>query len=610
METDILTHAENERERFISQYKTTPEKIVARKRYEAAEKIVGLIVRQEKEILRTLTDRIDRIVCHRFLGPVVLLAVIFLFYELSIVQGYKVTAYTWPILAALRDLIASFLPSPGFVFDPLIRTVIMGVVDGIIAVFNYIPIFLILFALIAIMEDSGYMARVSFLLDRVFRYFGLHGQSALPMILSGVFVGGCAIPGVMACRIIKDEKAKLATMLICPLMNCMAKIPLYILLVGMFFSAHKGIIMFFISTITIIIALAVAKILSLTLLRRAETAPFVLEMPVYHLPSIKGVLLRCLERTWLFVKKIITIVTVVVLIVYLLMTFPGIGEERRNFYEEKTDNLIAAFFTSIGTDNPYGKLLEGKGLTDFAIYQDDYKKAKMSATSKGAKAAVDEKFRARNVEFFKIVKRGNYELEGKVVKDPYAAKVDKAYKKLDRGRDKIRVDIKEETIAGSVMGRAGRAIEPVTRYAGFNWRVNIALISAFAAKENSVATLGSIYQGEPGGEEKALEERIKEKEKGWTALHALALILFMTMYPPCIPTLLMVRLESGSTKWALFATLYPIALGSLAAVLVFTGGSLLSLSGMQAMVVFYVCALAVTIALGFVRNRDASDDYA
>jgi len=105
---------------------------------------------------------------------------------LSIVQGYKITAYTWPALAACRDFIASILPSPGFVFDPLLRTIPLGLVDGIAAVFNYIPIFLILFALIAIMEDSGYMARVAFLLDRLFRYFGLHGQSAMPMIVSGV----------------------------------------------------------------------------------------------------------------------------------------------------------------------------------------------------------------------------------------------------------------------------------------------------------------------------------------------------------------------------------------------------------------------------------------
>jgi len=609
MERDILNHAEIEREKFLSQHKTAPEKVIAQKRYEAAEKIVELTVKREKEIYRTLTDRIDQVVCHRFLGPIILLGVIYLFYELSIVQGYKITAYTWPILAAFRDFIASILPSPGFVFDPLLRTITLGVVDGIVAVLNYIPIFIILFALIAIMEDSGYMARVAFLLDRVFRYYGLHGQSALPMILSGVFVGGCAIPGVMACRTIKDERAKLATILICPLMNCLAKIPLYILLVGMFFSAYKGFIMFFISTITIIIALAVAKILSLTLLRKTETAPFVLEMPVYHLPTVQGVLRRCLERTWLFVKKIITIVVVVVLIVYLLMTFPGIGKDRRVYYENQTNHQAQVFFDKIGKDNPYAKLLGGSKLTEFAIYRDDYKKAKMGAKSKEAKRVVDEKFRERDSEFFKIVKRGKYKIDGKMVKDSYALKVNKEYKKLNRERNRIKRDIKEETIIGSVMGRIGRSLEPATKYAGFNWRINIGLISAFAAKENSVATLGSIYQSPPGEEKKALGDRMKEKEKDWTPLHALAIILFMTMYPPCIPTLLMVRLESGSTKWALFATFYPIVLGSMIAVLVFTGGNLLGLSGMQAMIAFYVLALIVTVALGLIKNNEMSEEY-
>jgi ferrous iron transport protein B len=159
------------------------------------------------------------------------------------------------------------------------------------------------------------------------------------------------------------------------------------------------------------------------------------------------------------------------------------------------------------------------------------------------------------------------------------------------------------------MGRIGRYIEPVTKYAGFNWRINIGLISAFAAKENSVATLGSIYQSPPDEKEKALGARMKEKEKDWTPLHALAIILFMTMYPPCIPTLLMVKLES-SAKWALFATFYPIVLGSAIAVLVFTGGNLLGLSGMQAMIAFYILALIVTVTLGLVKREGMSDEYA
>jgi ferrous iron transport protein B len=129
----------------------------------------------------------------------------------------------------------------------------------------------------------------------------------------------------------KDEKARMATIMIVPLMNCLAKIPFYVLMIGLFFAAYKGLAMFFIATITIIIALAVAKILSLTVLRGKESAPFVLEMPPYHVPTVQGVARRCLERTWLFVKKIITIVIVVSIIVYLLIYFPGISKERQAY---------------------------------------------------------------------------------------------------------------------------------------------------------------------------------------------------------------------------------------------------------------------------------------
>jgi len=605
-EKEILSHVDSEREKFLSQHKEAAEAVIAQKRYQAAERIADIAVKREKGVRRTLTDKIDAVVCHRVLGPVILLGVIYLFYELSIVQGYKITAYTWPLLAAFRDFCASMLPSPGLVFDPLSRTVPLGVIDGIVAVLNYIPIFLILFSLIAIMEDSGYMARVAFILDRIFRNFGLHGQSALPMILSGVFVGGCAIPGVMACRAIKDQKAKIATILICPLMNCLAKIPLYVLLVGMFFAAHKGIVMFFISTITIIIALSVSKILSFTLLRKEETAPFVLEMPPYHVPTIGGVLRRCIERIWLFVKKIITIVAAVTLIVYALMNVPEISKDRKADFQDQFNKDVGTFFKKIGEDNPYAKLFEGAGMTSFAVYWDDYKRAKMGARGKEAKKAIDETFKERNSEFFKIVKRGSYVVDGKKVKDKYARKVHKAYKNLHSKRNKIKRTIKEETIIGSVMGRIGRFVEPVTSYAGFNWRVNIALISSFAAKENSVATLGSIYQSTPGEKEESLGARMKKKERGWTPLHALAIILFMTMYPPCIPTLLMVKLEAG-TKWALFATSYPIVLGSVIAILVFTGGNLIGLSGFKTMVAFYLLASGITISLGIIKRKAVSE---
>lgn len=187
---EILDYVKKERESFISQYKEAPEKVIAQRRYLTAEKIVEGVIKRKKEVTLTLSDKIDKVVCHKVFGFIILAAVIYGLYELSIVQGYNITNYTWPILASFRNLMAKILPHEGFIFDPLLRSVPLGVIDGIVAVLNYVPIFLILFALIAILEDTGYMARMAFILDRIFRRFGLHGQSTLPYILGGVYVGG------------------------------------------------------------------------------------------------------------------------------------------------------------------------------------------------------------------------------------------------------------------------------------------------------------------------------------------------------------------------------------------------------------------------------------
>ncbi len=596
---DVSSYVARERDRFLTEHGEAPEKTIAQRCYETAGKIVRSCVKREKESRKTLTDRIDQIACHRFLGPIVLLVTIYAMYELSIVQGYNLTNYTWPLLAAFRNLIASILPPENFAFDPLLRSMPLAVIDGIFAVLNYLPIFAILFALIAILEDTGYMARMAFILDRVFRYFGLHGQSVLPLVLSGVYIGGCAIPGVMACRAIKDEKARLATILVVPLMNCLAKIPFYVFLIGMFFAAYKGLVMFFIATITIVVALTVSKILSLTVLKRKESAPFILEMPPYHIPTPGGVGRRCLERLWLFVRKITTIVIAVMIIIYVFTHLPGLNQERKVHYENQVNQATETFHQGMGKDSAYATALAGPKLMEFIAYNEDYKGAKRGVKGKEAEEALDQKFQERNSEFFKIVKKGKYRVDGKTVIDKDARKVQKAYKKLERERKKLRMSIKDETIIGSWLGWLGRSLEPVTRFAGFNWRINIGLISSFAAKENVVGVLGSIYRSEKG---EKLEERVAEKEKDWTPLHALAMILFMAMYPPCIPTLLMIQVEAG-IKWMLFAVIYPVVLGAAIAILVFSGGNLLGLSGLQTMVAFYALAVAVMVTMAFIKRE-------
>ncbi len=595
-----MDYVEKKREEIKEKEGKDPERIISLQYNKRAMQIASKCIKQTKKGQKPLTSKIDRIVLNRYFGPIILLGIIYLLYHFSIVQGYKITNYTWPILASFRDTVASILPPEGLLFDPLLRSMTLSVVDGILAVLNYIPIFAILFTLVAVLEDVGYIPRMTFIMDRVFRHFGLHGQSLFPLVLGGVFVGGCAIPGVMATRGIKDERARLATILVVPLMNCAAKTPLYLLLIGIFFVQYQGFAIFFMATITLIIALSVSKLLSLTILKNKEQAPFVLEMPPYHLPTISGVLRRCIERLWLFIKKIITVVVVVMILVFVLTNFPGINQELRSNYQSQMNQVVEKFYHNIGEDSPYRDVLSGDNLERYINYYNDYSLAKRGTDTKKEEEIIDQKFRERNEDFYIIANRGVYREEGELTREKEAMQVSRAFTQLERGRKEIRGEIHDKTIVSSVLGFIGSKLEPITKYAGFNWRVNIALISSFAAKESSVATLGSIYKSDEGA---SLEQKVTEQETGWTPLHALAIMLFMAMYPPCIPTLLAVRLETGSTKWMLFATFYPIILGFIIAVLIFSGGSLLGLTGIQAVIWFYVLAIIVMILMGFIKNK-------
>jgi ferrous iron transport protein B len=587
----FLEFVERSRSAFEERHQEVPEMYIANRRYQVADDVARGCLSLPSGEKPSMSDKIDRFVCHRFLGPAVLLSIIWLLYYLSIIQGYNITNYTWPVLAWLRSLVEAATPDPGFIQTPVIRDFALWIVDSVNALLNYIPIFFILFGLIAILEDSGYMPRMAFIMDRLFSRFGLHGQSTLPMVLGGIYVGGCAVPGVMSCKGIPDERSRLATILVIPMLNCMAKVPLYVLLVNIYFSAHKMWAMFFISTISMLLVLPVSKILTLTVLRHKETAPFVMEMPPYHVPTLRGVLGRATERVWLFIRKITTIVLAVAVVIFVLLQFPGLSEERMAHYRGEKEKAITAFFKKIeGT--PYLEPLQDEGLMSFFLYLEDYKNAKMQA---GGKEEVDElnrKFNRRDPVFFRIA---NPE------KDTVARRVNREFKKLERIRKDFLRGIRKERINNSFLGKLGKWLEPFTQWAGFNWRVNVALLSAFAAKESSVATLGALYEQEEQGQ--TLEQRMAKGEEGFTPLHALALMLFMVLYPPCLATTIAVKMQTGSVKWMLFSMIYPMVLGLAVATLVYSGGSFLGLSGFQAMFMFYGLALAFTVFMGFFKNK-------
>ncbi len=576
-----------------------PASFIEKRRYTLADSLATECVHAPNEGAPTLSDRVDAVICHRVWGYPILLGVLYLMYYLSIEVGYELTGYTWPALAWARETIAGLLPAESFVADSMLRSLVLWLVDSVNALLNYIPIFLILFGYIAFLEDLGYMPRMAFLLDAFFRRYGLHGQSTLPLVLGGVYVGGCAVPGVMACRAVPDERARMATILVVPMMNCLAKTPLYILLIGVYFAAHKGQAMFFISTVTILMALTVAKLLNLSVLRNKETAPFIMEMPIYHLPTAGNILRRSLERTWLYVQKIVTVVAAVAVILFALMQFPGVSQQRMAEFDAQAQHALDAFFAATAK-NAYGSAVGSPARVDELFrFEQEYKSARTGVADKDKAAAIDARFRERDIAFFSILKPQG---------DTQAKSVSRAFKTLRAERLRLRREHRAEVIDRSFLGSLGRWMEPVTQYAGFTWRVNVALLSALAAKENTVATLGALYQStnqEASGDggARTLEARMAADEEGFTPLHALALMLFMALYPPCMATTMVVKLLSGSWKWMLFSLAYMVALGSLVAGLLFSGGSALGLTGLEAMAWFYGLAAASTIAAGLIKPK-------
>ncbi|MFP4515898.1 MAG: ferrous iron transport protein B [Desulfovibrionales bacterium] len=589
--SEVFSLVRRSAEELESTLDITPADFIVSRRDELASQIVAACLTRTGPHKVSFTEKVDRVVLNRALAPLVLVASVYIIYELSIVQGYELTKYTWPALAWLRTLADSLLPAPGLLEDSLLRSLGLWIVDSANTLLNYIPIFFILFGLIAILEDTGYMARIAFILDRIFHSFGLHGQSTLPFILGGVFAGGCAVPGVMATKGIPDERSRLATILTVPYMNCLAKVPLYTLLVNIYFAEHKSWAMLFISTITIIMALIIAKFLTLVVLRGKETAPFVMEMPTYHLPTITGVLRRSFDRTWQYIKKVGTIVVAVAVCVFVLLQFPGISRDHMEEYETRMSQAMDEFRDMVAAQGEpaYTELVQGEGLTTLLIAYDAYRGAKLS----GGKN-IDEKCQAEYPQFYPLIARGD---------NPAAKKINRQLRGLNNTRKTIRQEMRHERITNSFFGHVGRALEPVTQFAGFDWKVNIALISSFAARESSVATLGAIFQ--EGAEEGAsLEERMaaEGETEGRTPLGALALIIFFALYPPCLATTIMVKVQTGSYKWMLFSIAFPTVMGLAVASAVFTGGTILGLSGLGAMIGFYLTALVTAVLLAFVPD--------
>lgn len=555
-------------------------------RYESADVVASKTTIETKKDQLTLTDKIDKIILNRWLSFPILFLIIVAIYQLAIVYGYQITNYTWPLLATIKNFVSSILPAADIAKSPMITEFGIWIVNSMNALLNYLPIFFILFALIAILEDIGYMPRMAFILDRVFRKYGLHGQSTLPLVLGGAFVGGCAVPGVMSTKGIADDRARMATIFTVPLMNCLAKVPFYTLLLGAFFPEQMGIMMFFISTVTIFTALIIAKVITSTILKTRETAPFVMELPTYNLPTFKGVIIRAVERVWQYIKKVCTIVLAVAVVLFAMLQFPGLSKEEQAKFDTQEQAILKKFDKDIAKTAYYEQFKERKDVAKLLNFYSDYKDKKMAGSS-----TVDEEFKEKNELFYSIIRP-----KGKDEKV-----INKALRNLDKGRSRLLREEKNIRIENSLLGMIGKSLEPISKFAGFDWKINVAFLSSFAARESAVATLGSIYESGKADNQRA-EEAMRENS-GYTPLHAVSIIIFMLLTPPCIATMVVVKLQANSYRFMILSLLLPFALAMLMATIVFSMGTVFSMNGFMAMAIYYGVLVVIAIILGLMPEK-------
>jgi ferrous iron transport protein B len=371
----------------------------------------------------------------------------------------------------------------------------------------------------------------------------------------------------MATRTLKEPKERLATILIAPLMNCGAKLPVYALLIGAFFPGKKASMMFLLTLISWMMALTAGRIIRSTVLA-GPSAPFVLELPPYRVPTLRGLLIHTWERTWMYVKKAGTVILGISVLLWAMMTFPSLPAEQDRMFDAELTSLTSTFLA----DPRVGGMFKAQSdLADFRAFREQY--------NSGNRKDLER----RNPSFSALARAlTEYEKAGggafSDVGVSGIAEVATLYSAYMRHMEEVEADRQAERLKNTVGGRIGVALEWVFSPMEFDWRTNVALVGGFAAKEVVVSTLGTAYSLGDVNPEYAytLEERLT-KQPGWNSLKAFTLILFVMLYAPCFVTLVVIRRETGKWRWTLFAMLYTSTLAYCVAFIAHSVGSFLGL---------------------------------
>lgn len=400
-----------------------------------------------------LTERLDRLVTHKVWGVLIFLTSLFIMFEATFVLGeYPMQGIEW-LVEKIGTGLEQLMPN-----GPIKDMVIDGIIGGVGGVIVFLPNILILYFFISLMEDSGYMSRAAFIMDKAMHKMGLHGKSFITLIMGF----GCNVPAVLATRMIESRKSRLITMLVTPLMSCSARLPVYIIFVAAFFPHHSGIVLMGLYLTGIILAVLVARLLSRTVMRGDET-PYVMELTPYRRPAWKVIFKHTWDKGYEYLKKMGGVILVASIVVWFLGYYPR-SEQYATPAEQQEHSYI---------------------------------------------------------------------------------------------------------------GRIGKAIEPAIEPLGFDWKMGIGLVSGVGAKELIVSTLGVLYANQEVDSAESEAQIAAALKTVTTPAAALAYMLFVLIYFPCLATLIAIKKETKGWGWAIFTAVYTTALAWIVAFAVFQIGKML-----------------------------------
>ena len=462
---------------------------------------------------REISDKIDLVMTNRYVSLPLFFLIMYATFWFTFTLADPLMGWIEDFFGWLGDFVKSIW-NPGTL--PLLRTMLTdGVIRGVGGVLVFLPNILFLFFAIAILEDSGYMARAAFVMDGVMRKFGLQGRSFIPLILGF----GCNVPAIMATRTIESERDRKVTILVLPLMSCGARLPIYAMVIPAFFAPkYQAFVMWLIYLIGVLTALIAARLMKSTLFK-GDGEVYLMELPPYRMPTLRSLMLHMWDRGKMYLQKAGTIILGASILLFICNTFPRKTELSQN-YDAETEQLRQEMILS---DAQIAALGAGGVL----------KPGEMEAV-KNDRVLSPELLEAHAEEKMPEAVRSIFEDSREL------------QEKVEQLENRKRAEMLEYTVSG----RVGRALEPLFRFIGFDWKLTTASIAALAAKEVFVSQLGILYaEGEVDEESVPLREHLI---RNYTPLQGFCIMLFSLLSIPCLATLAVIRRELNSWKMAVF----------------------------------------------------------